>query len=172
MNLGKEDLLGSQLPQHGLQLGTADIISERAEVELRRGTVQNTNPERVLIVFPATFADRDAVPRLIVCKEFFVDESPVGVYLVQFPKSPFVSGLESAGSRGRTVSRSFHLRPFLQSFCPCPYLRRDAFPHRVPSPLDRRGLPCSLWIPISTGCSYVHLDPDLCLEISYGKCQP
>ena len=168
MNLGKQDLLGPQLPQHRLQLGTTNIIGERAEIELRSGAVQHANPEAVLVIFPATFTDRNAVARLIIRKEFLVDESPVGVHLVQLPEAPFVSGLEPAGMRQRTVSRSFHLRPFLRSFSPCPYLPRDAFPHQVPSRLDRRGLPCSLWIPVSTGCSCIRLDPHLCPKISYG----
>ena len=85
-NLGEEDLLGSQLPQHGLQLGTANVVGERAEVELRSRTVQHANPERVPFIFLATLTDRNTVTRLIVREELFVDESPVGVYLVQLPE--------------------------------------------------------------------------------------
>jgi len=81
------------LPQHSLQLGATNVIGERAEIELRSRTVQHANPERVLFVFPAALADRNTVTRLIVREEFFVDEGPVGVYLMQLPKM-LVGGFE------------------------------------------------------------------------------
>lgn len=82
-HLGKDHLLWPQLPHHRLQFRETNIVVERTQVKLGRGTVQHTNAKATTFLGIKVLANGDAMSGLFVRKEFLVDEGSVGVNFVE-----------------------------------------------------------------------------------------
>lgn len=90
-----DNLFGTELAHHRLELRSTDIVLERAQIEFASRTVEDADTKclsSILALSGVLFTDGDAVTRLLVGEELLVNQSAVGVDLVQLAPDDLVLG--------------------------------------------------------------------------------
>ena len=83
------------MAHHRLELRSTDIVLERAQIEFASRTVEDADTKclsSILALSRVLLTDGDAVTRLLVGEELLVNQSAVGVDLVQLAPDDLVLG--------------------------------------------------------------------------------